>query len=225
LRRDTALRCRGTGIVAPQQLSVVSPNGIQVNPFRRKDARAEIGDAFIDQDAGPYRPQRDHLAAAQHLTLAGRTAKLPQQAAVLAVQTVDMAVVGSDIDSILPRGRRQPHRPAGQKSPTLPARVCIETNHAAIRRRTEKDAVAGGDHVKRVIEVDPALLGQPVPAAHRPRIRLAPGRRRLVPRLVDPTRSQGAAGSDPRSPRCGRCHRDTSASHWPRPTAGQPAPP
>ena len=190
LRRDAALRRSAATVVAPDQLPVLCVDRVHVHAFGRKNARAEIGGAVVDQHSGAHRPQRDHLAAAQHLAFARRRAELPLLAAVVAAQAIDESVVRPDVHVVLPDRRSQPHWPAGQHVPSLPGPSGIQRYHATVGGRAEIDRAARCHHMECIVKVDSSPFGQSVPSAHGPRIRLAPSRFRLMTRMVRPALGQ-----------------------------------
>ena len=190
LRRHPALGRFATGVIAPRQLAVLRVDGEHGHTFGRENAGAEVGGPVVHQHAGADGPQRDHLAAAQYLAFVRGRVELPLLAAVAGPQAVDEAVVGAEVHLVLPDRRRQPHGPARERAPTLPARGGVQRHHFAVRGRAEIDGAGGHGDVKSVVEMHAAQLGLPVPAADRPWVRLAPSRLRRVAGLEHPALRQ-----------------------------------
>ena len=171
-------------VVLPDPLAGRRVDRVQIDRLVRKHAGAEIGDPVLDHHTSADRPAGDHPAAGQQ-TLVGRArAKLPDQPSVRSVQTVRHAVLGTEIDPVLPNRRRHANRSFREEGPLDRSGRRIQAVQLMIDRGAEKRPAVGDHHGQRPVERHAVPKHQPF---HRLVARAFPSHFRPGGRRIDPS--------------------------------------
>ncbi len=120
----------------------------------RKHARAEIGDAAIDQHTGAHRPAGDHAATGQDALVVRSGTEFPNEFAGLGIEAVGVAVIGAHIDFSIGDGRRETHGAVGEERPLVLAGGEITADDASIDGRAKKDLPRADGDMKHIIKSD-----------------------------------------------------------------------
>ncbi|MDT8303569.1 MAG: hypothetical protein RQ760_18965 [Sedimentisphaerales bacterium] len=82
--------------------------------------------------SAPDGPKRNQTSISHDISLGRDGTELPEQPTVPGRQTVQVPIVGTNKNPILPRDRSQSNRAISVKSPLLPAGIDIQGCHTVI---------------------------------------------------------------------------------------------